>query len=42
MAEALNEMKTTEQKLNTRINELYNINVENAAMFEKNYKTLKN
>lgn len=41
MAEALNEMKATEQKLNSRINELYNINVENASLFEKNFKTLK-
>lgn len=34
-------MKAAEQKLNIRINELYNINVENAAMFEKNYVALK-
>lgn len=35
-------MKAAEVKLNTRIDELYKINVENAAMFEKNYTTLKN
>ena len=34
-------MKATEGKLKVRIDELYNINVENAAMFEKNYVTLK-
>lgn len=34
-------MKEAEVKLNSRIEELYNMNVENAALFEKNYTTLK-
>ena len=37
----MNDLRVNEKKLNERVEELYKVNVENAATFEKNYQTLK-
>lgn len=35
-------MRVNEKKLSERVEELYQVNIENAATFEKNYQTLRN
>lgn len=41
LAATLNDLRVNEKKLNERVEELYRVNIENAATFEKNYQTLK-